>query len=223
MGGPVIGRIERLEQSRKRSEDIGMRLALGQGRGDQRRRRGEPGQPTGIVDKACGMGADQLAADHAQMFRETPAPHRGDLVARLQHRALPRRLPAPRQAQMPPVLARQQLDDQRALAVPAQRYDKPRVSPLHQRRTNVSNGSAGLISSFPRKQESRAGRLLPWTPPVQARACPWPEQGGRLSAIAFAGVTNFDWRAAIKSAITRRSRGRLRRSVRGPRPSSRGL
>ena len=61
-----------------------MRLALGQGCGDQRGRRGKAGQPVGIINKTRGMGADQFAGGRPQMLGEPTAPDRCDLVARLQ-------------------------------------------------------------------------------------------------------------------------------------------
>ena len=60
-----------------------------------------------------------------------PRQTRGDLVAGLQDRAQSWRLTASHQAQMTPVLAGQQFDDQRALAVAASSHNKARVSPLH--------------------------------------------------------------------------------------------
>ena len=116
----------------KGGKDIGMRLALGQAGGEQRRRRGERRQPVRIVEEAGGVGPQQFAGDRAEMLGQAAAPRRSDQVARLQHRPPPRRLPAADQTEMAAVLAGQELDDQPALAVPASGHDKARVSPLHQ-------------------------------------------------------------------------------------------
>jgi hypothetical protein len=109
-----------------------MRLALRQGRANQRHRRGETGKPAGIVEKPRGMGPHQLATDRAEMLVQPSAPCRGDLVARLQHPSRFGRLPAANQAGVPPMLARQELDDQGALAVAASRENKSRILPTHQ-------------------------------------------------------------------------------------------
>jgi hypothetical protein len=66
------------------------------------------------------------------MLVESPAPNRGNLVARLQHRTPPGRLPAANQTGMPPVFLGQELDNQGALAVAASRQHEPGILPLHQ-------------------------------------------------------------------------------------------
>jgi hypothetical protein len=65
------------------------------------------------------------------MLGEAPAPHRGDLVARLQYCAGFGRLPAANQACVPPALAGQELDDHGALAMAANCQDESIVLPLH--------------------------------------------------------------------------------------------
>ena len=109
-----------------------MRFALGQGGGHQRRRGSEAGEPVGIVDQTGGVGMHHFAGDGAEMLGEAPAPCRRDLVARLQYRPRLGRLAAAHQPEMPPVAAGQQLDDQRALTVPAHRDDETGVPPFHQ-------------------------------------------------------------------------------------------
>jgi hypothetical protein len=66
------------------------------------------------------------------MLVQPSTPCRGDLVARLQHRSRFGRLPSANQAGVPSMLARQELDDQGALAVTASRENQPRILPLHQ-------------------------------------------------------------------------------------------
>jgi len=129
---PVDRRIKGFDQLCERCEDIPMRLALRQRRSNQRRRRSETGKPARIVEKPRGMSPHQLAADDAEMLVQASAPSRSDLVARLKHRPRLGGLPASHQAGMPSVIARQELDDQRALAVAASRQDESCILPLHQ-------------------------------------------------------------------------------------------
>src|SRR5207237_10106399 len=67
------------------------------------------------------------------MLRQSAAPIRNDLVSGLQQSASTRRLPAAHQPGMTAMLARQQLGDQRAFAMPPNRQYKPGVTPLHLR------------------------------------------------------------------------------------------
>ena len=78
------------------------------------------------------MSRGQLAVEGAEMLGQAAAPLRCDFVARLQHaRAVgdwpPRTSPAWR-----PCSRVKQFDDERALAVPPRRQDKPGITPLHQ-------------------------------------------------------------------------------------------
>jgi hypothetical protein len=66
------------------------------------------------------------------MLVEASAPNRGNLVARLQNRTPPGRLPAANQAGMPSVFLSQELDNQGALAMAASRQHEPGILPLHQ-------------------------------------------------------------------------------------------
>jgi hypothetical protein len=66
------------------------------------------------------------------MLVKPPAPNRGNLVARLQHRTVSGRLPAANQTGMPPVLLGQELDNQGTLAMAAGRQHEPGILPLHQ-------------------------------------------------------------------------------------------
>src|SRR5436190_17971648 len=77
------------------------------------------------------MRLDQLAVERAQMLGQATAPARRDMVTGLQQRTPPRRLAAARRPGMAAMLARQQLDDQAALAMPPRRQHKSRVAPLH--------------------------------------------------------------------------------------------
>src|SRR5207237_1161821 len=115
----------------ERAIEIAVRLALGQRRQQQGGRGAERRQPVGVVEKARGVRRDELALDGAQMLRQTCTPARGDAVSGLQYRAPARRLPAAHKPGMTAVLARQQLDDQRALAVPPRTQHKPLVTPFH--------------------------------------------------------------------------------------------
>ena len=109
-----------------------MRLPLGQRRDQQRDGGVERREPVGIVEKTRGVRLDQLAVERAEMLGEPAAPIRGDLVAGLQQRAPARRLPAAHQPGVPPALACQQLDDQRAFAVAPGRKHEAGVTPFHQ-------------------------------------------------------------------------------------------
>ncbi len=75
------------------------------------------------------------------MLGEPRVPHRRDAVADLIDGAQLPPLPAPHQPGMPAMVARQQLDDERALAVAARRQHDALILPLH--------GSAQLSKSRP--------------------------------------------------------------------------
>ena len=53
---------------------------------------------------------------------------------------------------------------------------------------NLTSDSDRLLSVAPAQAGVQGKRPVPATP-VQARACPWPEQGGKLWVPAFAGMT----------------------------------
>ena len=84
------------------------------------------------IEKMRGIRPHELTTDRAEMLVESPAPNRGNLVARLQHRTPPGRLPAANQTRMPPVFLGQELDNQRALAMSPGRQHEPGIPPLHQ-------------------------------------------------------------------------------------------
>src|SRR5262249_24843295 len=74
---------------------------------------------------------DKLAIKGAEMLRQAAAPMREDMVAGLKQRAAARRLATAHEAGVTAVLARQELGDQRALAMPPCRQHKPGVTPFH--------------------------------------------------------------------------------------------
>jgi hypothetical protein len=78
------------------------------------------------------MRLHQLAGDNAEVLAEASAPNGRNLVAGLQERPPPWRLPAANETGMPPVLFGEQFDNSTAFAVAAGRQDERSVMPFHQ-------------------------------------------------------------------------------------------
>src|SRR6266446_3040828 len=116
----------------KRSINVLVRLPLRQCGHRQCRGRGQASEPARVIEKTRSMRPQELTTDRAEMLFESPAPNRGNLVARLQPRTPPGRLPAANQAGMPPMFLGQELDNQGALAMSASRQPAPGILPLHQ-------------------------------------------------------------------------------------------
>src|SRR6185437_11910393 len=128
---PAAVAIERREQRAQPVVSLGMRLALGQRRLGHRRRRGEAGKACRVVDEARGVAAQQLAGEAAQMLGEPGLPGHREAVADLVDGAQLAPLPAAHEARMAAMAARQQLDDERGLAVAARRQHDRLLAPLH--------------------------------------------------------------------------------------------
>src|SRR5262249_50638705 len=80
----------------------------------------------------------------AKVFIEPGSPHRPHRIAWLQHRAHPRTRATTHEAEVPAVLARQQLGDDASLAVPPHAQDDAVVSPLH---TGYSPSNPALFTT----------------------------------------------------------------------------
>ncbi len=77
------------------------------------------------------MRPHQFAGDGAEMLTEASAPHRRNLIAKLQPPQL-RRLPATNEAGVPPVLFGQQLDNGPVFAMAPGRQDERSILPFRQ-------------------------------------------------------------------------------------------
>src|SRR5207248_2140538 len=150
------GRGKRRQQSGKGLVELAVGLAFGQRREQQRDCRGHSSEAVGIVKKAHGIRLDELAFEGAKMFRQAAAPMREDVVGGLKQRAAARRLTAAHEASVAAVLVRQELGDQRALAMPPRRQHKPGVTPFHLRMplTPALSPQAGRGRALNRRNEA---------------------------------------------------------------------
>jgi hypothetical protein len=140
MGGRPAGVIEIVKRMFQHFVDVFMRVALGQ-------QAHQSGKVRHAIDGVRGghqrAGAQLRALNGigAEMLVEPRPPHRAHAVAGLQQRPHPRARTAAHEAQMPAVLARQQLGDGGGFAMPPHAQHDAFVGPFHGRSLQHSGHS----------------------------------------------------------------------------------